>query len=100
MTTPAVASLRTSLLAATLLATFGLGAQAAEPKSEPLSRAQVRAEYLRARDAGELASAADLYRPVREAMMDSQRTIRAQALAADVQHAAALPVQRQASAAR
>lgn len=100
MTTPSVTSLRTSVLAATLLGLVGLGAQAAEPKFEPLTRAQVRAEYLRARDAGELASAADLYRPVREAMIDSQRTLRAQALAAEGQRVVALPMQRPASAAR
>jgi len=94
MTTPSVASLRITLLAAALLGTASLGAQAAEPGSEPLSRAQVRAEYMRARDAGELTSAADLYRHVREAMVDSQRTMRAQVLDSEVQRVVALPVQR------
>ena len=100
MTTLSVNSVRTTLLAAILMSTVSLGARAAEPVPEPLSRAQVRAEYIRARDAGELTSPADLYRPVREAMIESQRTLRAQALATEVQRVVALPAQRPASAVR
>lgn len=100
MTTLSAAPLRVTLLAAAALGMLSANAQAADPKPEPLSRAQVRAEYLRARDAGELASAGDLYRTVREALVDAQRVRHAQALATDAPRIAALPVQQQASAAK
>jgi hypothetical protein len=88
------------MLAIALLGMFSVGAHAADPVPAPLSRAQVRAEYVRAHDAGELTAPGDLYRSVREAMIESQRTLRAQALAREAQRIAALPVQRQASAAK
>lgn len=98
MTTPFVDPLRITLLAAAL--TGAVSAHAQAPKAEALSRSQVHAEYIRARDAGELASPADLYRSVREALVDSRRTARAQAMAAEAPRIVALPVQQQASAAR
>ena len=100
MTTLIAAPLRVTVLAAAALGMLSVNAQAADPKPEPLSRAQVQAEYIRARDAGELASAGDLYRPVREALVDSQRVRRAQALPVDAPRIAALPVQQQAPAAK
>jgi hypothetical protein len=100
MTTPFVDPLRITLLAAALTGAVSIHAQAAEPKAQALSRSQVHAEYIRARDAGELASPADLYRSVREALVDSRRTARAQAMAAEAPRIVALPVQQQASAAR
>ena len=97
--TPFIATpLRVTLLAAVALGIASVDAQAADPTPEPLSRAQVRAEYVRAHDAGELASSGDLYRHVREAMVDSQRTRRAQALVAEAPRIAALPAPQQASA--
>ncbi len=73
---------RAPLLAALAMALIGAQAQAAEPATEPVSRAQVRAEVERAQAAGEIASPGDLYAPVRQAMLQAQRTHRALADAA------------------
>lgn len=78
-----------SLLAALALTMIGAPALAAEPGAEPLSRAQVRAELVRAQAAGELASPGDLYAPVRQAMLEAQRTHRALAEAAKARRLAA-----------
>ncbi len=66
------------ITAALLTLHFGLStgtAQAAEPSTQaPLTRAEVRAELLRARAANELPSAADLYGPtLSRALLESQR---------------------------
>jgi hypothetical protein len=83
---------RAPLLAALALAMFGAQAHA-ESATAPLSREQVRAEVARAQAAGETASPGDLYAPVRQAMLEAQRTHRALADAAKARRltAAATP---------
>lgn len=84
---------KTPLLAALALAMIGAQAHAAEPANEPVSRDQVRAELVRAQSAGELVLPGDVYAPVRQAMLESQRTHRALAEAAKARRltAAAAP---------
>lgn len=91
MKTPSSLS-RAPLLAA--LAMTLIGAQAhAESATAPVSREQVRAEHARAQAAGEVVSPGDLYAPVRQAMLEAQRTHRALADAAKARRltAAATP---------
>jgi len=77
------------MLAALALAMIGTQAHAAEPANGPVSRAQVRAELVRAQAAGEVVSPGDLYAQVRQAMLESQRTHRALAEAAKARRLAA-----------
>lgn len=77
------------LLAVLAAALIGAQAHAAEPAAEPVSRTQVRAELVRAQAAGEVVSPGDLYAPVRQAMLESQRTHRALADAAKARRLAA-----------
>lgn len=79
---------RAPLLAALALAMVGAQAHA-ESATAPVSREQVRAEHARAQAAGEMVSAGDLYAPVRQAMLEAQRTHRALADAAKARRLAA-----------
>ena len=74
--------------------------QAADVPRGELTREQVRAEYQRARAAGELASPGELYAPVWQAIAQSQRSVRALAAAREAQPTAAAVAQRPASAMR
>lgn len=85
------------LLSALALTMIGAQVLAAEPAAEPVSRAQVQAELMRAQAAGELVSPGDLYAPVRQAMLESQRTHRALAEAANVRKVAVAPAPAPAS---
>lgn len=78
------------LLATVLLGSFALDVAAAEPAAAPLTRSHVSAEHARARESGELASPGDLYRPVRDALLEVQRVRRAQLAGGQPQLAAAL----------
>jgi hypothetical protein len=80
---------RAPLLAALAVAMIGAQAHAAEPATQPVSRAQVRAEFDHAQAAGEIAAPGDLYAPVRQAMLEAQRTHRALADAAKARRLAA-----------
>jgi hypothetical protein len=91
---------RAPLLAALALTMIGAQAQAAEPATEPVSRALVRAELEQAQAAGEIASPGDLYAPVRLAMLEAQRTHRALAEAAKARRLAASAAPLPASAPR
>ncbi|MEO6595247.1 MAG: hypothetical protein ABIP94_10890 [Planctomycetota bacterium] len=84
---------------AALLSVSGVGAFAAEPAAQPLTQAQVRAEYLRARAAGEIASPADFYAPVRAALHEAQRARHVEA-SAEVPRIVALPSTAKAASAR
>lgn len=99
MNTSSFSSIPTRGVAVVLLALAGAGAFAAEPAPAELTRQQVRAEFVRAHAAGELASPADVYAPVRQAMAESQRSVRALAAAREVAPAAST-LQRLGSAAR
>jgi hypothetical protein len=99
MSTSFFSLIRTSGLTAALLAVSSIGAYAAEPTPGEWTREQVRAEYLRARAAGELASPAEIYAPVRQAMAESQRSVRALAAAREASLAASA-AQRLGSVAR
>lgn len=77
------------LLAALAVAMIGAQAHAAAPTAEPVSRAQVRAELEQAQAAGAIVSPGDLYAPVRQAMLESQRAHRALAEAAKARQLAA-----------
>lgn len=88
MSTSFFSLIRTSRLAAALLVVSSVGALGAEPAAAPSTREQVRAEYLRASAAGELVSPAELYAPVRQAMAESQRSVRALATAREASLAA------------
>ncbi len=87
---------------AALLGAATFNAQAAEPTSAPasLTRAEVRAEFLRARAAGELPSPAEVYGPtLLQAMNQSASVARRQP--ATIKTADAAPAQvAAASAAR
>ena len=101
MTTFIVSRLRTAGLVAAVLALSSLSAQAAELTASGQTREQVRAEYQRALAADELASPADLYAPVRQALVQSQRSARVATATREAQPTvAAVAAQRQASAAR
>ncbi len=87
---------------AALLGAATFGAQAADAPSTPtsLTRAEVRAEFLRARAAGELPSPADVYGPtLSQAMNQSAFDMRRQAAAIKTTDAAPAQVAA-ASAAR
>ena len=90
---------RFALLAAALLSLGSAGAIAAEPSPEPLTRAQVQAEYLRARAAGELVAPSDFYAHVRTALQEA-RSIRLAQRSGEAQQLVALPPHQQASAPR
>ena len=63
-----------SFLSAWLLAMAASLPSAALAQTTPLSRAEVKAEYLRARTAGELPSSADLFGPALQQAMQPART--------------------------
>jgi hypothetical protein len=99
MNNPSFWIARASLLAAMAAVMVSAQAHAAAPGAEPLTREQVRAELVRARAAGELASPGDLAAPVRQAILDAQRAHRALTDAAQAQRAASeAQVQAQAAA--
>ena len=88
MNTPSFRTARAPLLAAMAAAMIGAQAHGATG-AEPISRDQVRAELERARSAGEIVPAGDLYAPVRQAMLEAQRAHRALAEAAQARRLAA-----------
>jgi hypothetical protein len=62
------------LLAASLFALAAHLPSPAHAQTSPLSRAEVKAEFLRARAAGELPSSADLFGPALQQAMPSAKT--------------------------
>lgn len=95
MNTPSLWTSRAALLATALV---GAQAYAAASDAEPLTREQVRAELMRARAAGELVSPGDIAAPVRQAILDAQRTHRALGEAAQARRLAASATQTQTQA--